>query len=323
MKSVFLDRASMGDGIHLDRLRAAAPALTEYDYTAPEQVAERIADHDIAITNKSRICAETMARCKQLKLIAVTATGLNNIDMEAAHRHGIQVANVQHYATPSIVQHTFSLMLALTTRLVDYHNDVRSGEWARSSNFCLLHHPIRELSGKTLGIVGHGDLGQGVARAASAFGMHVKIAARPGAHYSTDTPAVLESTDSQVERIPLMQLLPQVDVLSLHCLLSPATERLIGAPQLRLMRRDSLLINTARGGLIDEQALADALRERRIGGAGLDVLSEEPPTHPNPLLSGDLPNLIITPHCAWGSCEARQRLLDHTANNIRDFLAGR
>lgn len=312
MKSVILDIASLGDNVHLDTLRKTAPNLTEHDNTAPDQVAERIADHDIVIVNKAKITGETIARCPNLKLIAVTATGVNNIDTDAARARGIEVANVTHYSTGSLVQHTFTLILALTTRLLDYNNDVREGRWAQSENFCLMDHPIRELAGKTLGIVGSGDLGQGVATVAKAFGMHVLIAARPNSPYSTE---------EYLARTPFYDLLPKVDVLSLHCLLSPETQGLIGDKELRLMKRDALLINTARGGLIQEQALADALRERRIGGAGLDVLSEEPPAHPNPLLAGDLPNLIITPHCAWASRESRQRLIDKTALNIRYFLS--
>lgn len=312
MKAVILDIASLGEQVHLDSLRKAAPSLTEYSNTAPDQVAERIGDHDIVVVNKAKINADAIARCPQLKLIAVTATGVNNIDVAAARARGIQVANVTHYSTGSLVQHTFSLMLALTTRLIDYNNDVREGRWAQSPNFCLMDHPIRELAGKTLGIVGSGDLGQAVATVGKAFGMHVQIAARPHTPYSPE---------EYLNRTPFYDLLPKVDVLSLHCLLSPETRELVGERELRLMKPDALLINTARGGLINEQALANALRERRLGGAGLDVLSEEPPVTPNPLLAPDLPNLVITPHCAWASREARQRLIDKTALNIRYFLS--
>lgn len=312
MKAVILDIASLGEQVNLDSLRKAAPSLTEYDNTAPGQVAERIGDHAIAVVNKARITADAMRQCPNLKLIAVTATGINNIDVTAARELGIQVANVTHYSTGSLVQHTFSLILALTTRLIDYNNDVRDGRWAKSENFCLMDHPIRELAGKTLGIVGSGDLGAAVATVGKAFGMHVLIAARPNTPYSPE---------EYLSRTPFYDLLPKVDVLSLHCLLSADTREMIGERELRLMKPDALLINTARGGLIHEQALADALRERRIGGAGLDVLSEEPPVNPNPLLAHDLPNLIITPHCAWASREARQRLIDKTALNIRYFLS--
>lgn len=312
MKAVILDIASLGDNVSLQSLRTAAPLLTEYDNTAPDQVVERIGDHPIVISNKVKINADTLRQCPTLKLIAVTATGVNNVDIEAARQAGIQVANVNHYSTGSLVQHTFSLMLALTTHLIPYTQDVKKGVWKNSSNFCLMHHPITELAGKTLGIVGSGDLGQSVATVAKAFGMHVLVAARP------NTPYPLEE---YLSRTPFYDLLPKVDVLSLHCLLSAETREMIGAPELSLMKASALLINTARGGLINEAALADALQHGRIGGAGLDVLSEEPPVNPNPLLALDLPNLIITPHCAWASREARQRLIDKTALNIRYFLS--
>lgn len=312
MKAVILDIASLGEQVTLTSLRKAAPSLTEYSNTPPALVAERIGDHDIVVVNKVGIRGDVMRQCPRLKLIAVTATGTNNIDLGSARDLGIQVANVTHYSTGSLVQHTFALILALTTRLIDYQNDVRNGLWHSSENFCLMHHPIRELTGKTLGIVGSGDLGLAVSSVGKAFGMHVLIAARPNTPYSPE---------EYLARTPFYDLLPRVDVLSLHCLLSPDTREMIGARELGLMKSDALLINTARGGLINEQALADALRHRQIGGAGLDVLSEEPPVSPNPLLTPDLQNLIITPHCAWASREARQRLIDKTALNIRYFLS--
>jgi glycerate dehydrogenase len=209
-----------------------------------------------------------------------------------------------------VVQHVFALLLALCTRWPDYQQAVREGRWQRASQFCLLDFPIRELAGKTMGIVGYGELGQGVARAAEAFGMRVLVAQRPG---TAETPE---------DRTPLPVLLPQVDVLSLHCPLTPATRGLIGAWELALMRRDAILINTARGGLVDEALLADALRRGALGGAAVDVLSLEPPVTGNPLLAPDIPNLIVTPHCAWGSRESRQRLVEQLAENIDGWLAG-
>jgi glycerate dehydrogenase len=209
-----------------------------------------------------------------------------------------------------VVQHVFALLLALCTRWPDYQQAVGEGRWQRASQFCLLDFPIRELAGKTIGIIGYGELGRGVARVAEAFGMHVLLAQRPG------TVEVLEN------RTPLPVLLPQVDVLSLHCPLTPATRGLIGAWELALMRRDAILINTARGGLVDEALLADALRRGALGGAGVDVLSLEPPVGGNPLLAPDIPHLIVTPHCAWGSRESRQRLVGQLAENIAGFLSG-
>jgi glycerate dehydrogenase len=208
------------------------------------------------------------------------------------------------------VQHVFSLMLALMTHLPDYHRAVAEQRWQGAEQFCLLDFPIRELAGKTLGIIGYGELGKNVARIAEAFGMQVLIAQRPG------------TLEPENGRVPLPMLLPQVDVLSLHCPLTPDTRSLIGTWELALMRRDAILINAARGGIVDETALARALQEGALGGAGVDVLTEEPPTQGNPLLEKGIPNLIVTPHCAWGSREARQRLTGQLVENIAGFLQG-
>jgi glycerate dehydrogenase len=197
----------------------------------------------------------------------------------------------------------------LTRRLREYDGLVRAGAWQRGEQFCLLDFPIRELTGRTLGIVGHGALGRGVARAAAAFGMHVLVANRPAG-------------EREPGRVDLDDLLPAADVLSLHCPLTPATQGLIGAAQLAQMKPDAVLINTARGALVDSTALADALRGRRLGGAAIDVLAEEPPVHGDPLLAGDIPNLVVTPHVAWAALEARQRCLDELAANVEDFRRG-
>jgi glycerate dehydrogenase len=329
MRAVILDIDSLGDDINLDGLRASVPCLTEYGATSHNQVSERVRGHDIVITNKTPISAQTFHDCPELRFIAVTATGLNNIDLPAALAAGVPVANVTHYATGSLVQHTFALMLALATRLPAYDTDVRRGLWHQSPNFCLMHHPIMELEGKTLGIVGYGDLGQAVARAAGAFGMRVLVARRPGQSENpwpfsgpeADNQAPVTASGHPPPRVAFDTLLEQADVVSLHCLLSDQTHHLMGAPQFVRMKRSALLINTARGGLIDEQALGDALRAGQIAGAGLDVVSVEPPVPGNPLLEASLPNLIITPHCAWASLEARQRLIDKTADNLREFVA--
>jgi len=220
------------------------------------------------------------------------------------------VCNVRGYATPAVVQHVFALILALRTRLVDYRRAVADGRWQRSPHFCLLDYPIRELTGSKLGIVGYGELGKAVARVAEAFGMQVLISQRPG---GPERPG----------RLPLHELLHQVDILSLHCPLTPQTQGLIGGEALKLMRPDALLINAARGGIVDEAALASALRAGRLGGAGIDVLTEEPPLRGSPLLETGVPNLIVTPHIAWASRESRQRLVDEVARNIQAFLAGR
>jgi glycerate dehydrogenase len=221
----------------------------------------------------------------------------------------VTVCNCRAYGTPSVAQHTLLLMLALATRLSDYQQAVRTGAWQQASQFCLLDFPIMELQGKTLGLLGHGELGSAVGRLAEAFGMRVLLGALPG-------------RPARGDRLPLEALLPQVDALSLHCPLTDETRHLIGARELARMKPQALLINTARGGLVDEQALATALRAGHLGGAAFDVLSEEPPRHGNPLLDGDIPRLIITPHNAWGSREARQRIVGQLAENALAFFAG-
>lgn len=307
MKAVFLDAITLGHDVDLEPVERVTGNIVKHDATATDQVMERIRGFDTVLVNKVVLTREHFENCPELKTIAVVATGLNNIDQQAARDHGIQVLNVANYGRSTVAQHTMALMLALATRLLDYDRDVRAGRWAQSDMFCLMNHPIMELEGRTLGIVGYGDLGQGVAERAKAFGMNILLGARPG------------QATGEVDghpRIPLDELLPQVDVLSLHCLLTDETRNLIGARELRMMKPNALLINTSRGGLVDEAALADALRAGDIGGAGFDVLTEEPPRNGNPLLAGDIPNLIVTPHSAWASQEARQRIVEITARNL-------
>jgi len=307
MKAVFLDANTLGDDVDLSPIETVTGGLTKHDRTKPEQVLERIRGFDTVLVNKVVLKREHFEACPELKTIAVVATGLNNIDQEAAREHGIKVMKVTNYGRSTVAQHTLALMLALATRLLDYDRDVRAGRWGQSDMFCLMDHPILELEGRTLGVIGYGDLGQGVVERAKAFGMKILLGARPG-----QEPGEVDG----YPRIPLDELLPQVDVLSLHCLLTDETRNLIGTRELEMMKKDALLINTSRGGLVDEQALADALRARVIGGAGFDVLTEEPPRNGNPLLADDIPNLIVTPHSAWASREARQRIVNITANNL-------
>lgn len=307
MRAVFLDAATLGDDVDLEPIRAVVDELVLHDRTSPDQVRDRIAGFDTVLTNKVVLGAPEFAASPDLRRIAVVATGLNNIDLDAARDAGIRVMNVTEYGRPSVAQHTLALILALATRLLDYHRDVQAGRWARSPQFCLMDHPIMELEGRTLGIIGYGDLGQGVAERARAFGMKILLGCRPG-----QAPGEVDG----YPRIPLEELLPQVDVLSLHCLLTDQTRNLIGAAELKKMKPEALLINTSRGGLVHEQALADALRAGTIGGAGFDVLTEEPPRQGNPLLADDIPNLIVTPHSAWASREARQRIVEITAANL-------
>ncbi|HKI75122.1 MAG TPA: NAD(P)-dependent oxidoreductase, partial [Pseudomonadales bacterium] len=237
--------------------------------------------------------------------------GVNNVDLAAAAARGITVSNAVGYATPSVVQHTLSLILALANSLVPYVEDVRAGRWQQSKVFCLLDHPITELSGKCLGIVGYGELGSNVARVAAAFGMEVLISARPGANVVGEG------------RIAFDEILARADYVSLHCPLTPENENLIDADALQKMKPTAALINTARGGLVNSQDLLDALEHGSIGGAAIDVLRKEPPgAEPEPLLSARLPNLLVTPHNAWGARETRQRLVAQMRENIDGFLSG-
>ena len=310
MLGVFLDRDTMGPGdLDFSPLTRTLAQWRWYPKTAPQDVGQRIDGAEVVVVNKVVLDAPCLARSEALQLVCVAATGTNNVDLEAAARLNVTVCNVRGYGTATVAQHVFALVLALSTHLFDYQQAVRRGRWQACEQFCFLDYPIRELAGKTLGIVGYGDLGRAVARIGEAFGMEVLIAARPGRQATR-------------ERYALASLLPRVDVLSLHCPLTPQTRGLIGGDELALMKRDALLINTARGGIVDELALVDALRSGRIGGAGIDVLTSEPPVSGNPLLVSDIPNLLVTPHVAWGSREARQRIVALVAQNISDFLAG-
>ncbi len=307
----FLDQDTVDRGdLDFSLLRRVLPAWRLYDAGASVPVPERVAGAAVVVSNKVVMDEALLAGAPELKLVCVAATGTNNVDLDAAVRLGIRVCNVRAYATPAVVQHVFGLILALTTRLMDYRRAVSDGRWQRSPYFCLLDFPIRELAGRRLGVVGFGELGRGVARVAKAFGMEVMIAQRPG------------TEGARPGRVPLRELLSRVDVLSLHCPLTPETRGLIGPRELGLMRPDALLINTARGGIVDETALAAALQGGRLGGAGVDVLVREPPVDGSPLLDPEIPNLIVTPHVAWASRESRQRLLDEVALNIEAFLGG-
>jgi glycerate dehydrogenase len=311
MKAIFLDYATVSFHGDLDpaSLQRALPALELRDHTPQPDVARAIAGAEVVLVNKLRLTREIIEGAPNLRLIALAATGTNNVDLDAARERSVAVCNLRDYCTASVVQHVFGVLLLLTQKLREYDALVRSGAWQRGEQFCLLDYPIRELTGRKLGIVGYGTLGRGVARAAQVFGLEVLVANRPGG-------------DRTPGRVDLDELLPQVDVLSLHCPLSPATTGLIGARQLELMKPDAVLINTARGALIDSQALADALRAGGLGGAAIDVLPQEPPVDGNPLLAGDIPNLIVTPHIAWAAREARQRCIDEMAANVEDFRRG-
>jgi len=310
MKAVFLDYGTMGSGLDLSELESLVTELTLFDDTGNDDVADRIADVDIVFTNKVRLTRERLERSPKLKLIALTATGTDNIDTECARQRGIGVANIRDYCTQSVVEHVFGVLLTLTHSLNRYHNAVRDGDWQQSTEFCMLSFPIRELSAMTFGIVGYGSLGQGVARIAREFESRVLVSARPG----TD--------DVPDDRVAFDEVLAASDVISLHCPLTDTTRNLFGPGQFRAMRNDAILINTARGGLIDSQALVDALTSGEIAGAAIDVLPNEPPVHGDPLLDYAGNNLIVTPHIAWATDKARQNAIDELAANTKAFLEG-
>ena len=311
MRGVLLDRASIDNGdLDLSHLETSLDDWSFFDNSNGDQVIERLQGASVAVCNKVLLDEHVMSAVPELDLICVTATGVNNIDLEAAHRRGIAVANVTAYATASVIQHVFALILALRTRMFEYQRALKAGKWQQSPFFCLLDYPITELAGQTLGIIGHGELGQAVARVAEAFGMHVLVSARPGSDVVPD------------DRVSVEMLLIEADIVSLHCPLDTNTQNLIGKSELALMKPGALLINTARGGIVDEAALLQALEDESIAGAGVDVIDREPPVNGNVLLEANLPNLIVTPHIAWASLQSRQRLMDEVAENIRAYMEG-
>ncbi|MCW9056288.1 MAG: D-2-hydroxyacid dehydrogenase [Gammaproteobacteria bacterium] len=309
-QGIFLDVNSMGsDDLDFSLLNQQLKRLDLRSLSAADEIKEDLTAYDVIITNKVNLSRQCLENNRHIKLICVAATGTNNIDLQAAADLGIKTCNVTGYAGPSVVQHVFSLILALQTRLLELTDAVRRGEWSRSPYFSLLDYPVHELAGKTLGIVGYGDLGRAVSRVAEALGMKILIAKR---NYQ----------DDRAGRVSLNEMLPLVDVLSLHCPLTKETENLIDVEEFELMKSSAIIINTARGGIINEKALLNALQRHQIAAAGIDVLTVEPPPEDHPLLSIKSNNLIITPHVAWASQESRQRLLNEIALNIKAFNAG-
>jgi glycerate dehydrogenase len=281
-----------------------------HDVTPDADIPARMAGAHMVLTNKLRISRALIEANPQLRFVGVSATGTNNVDLEAAREHTVAVCNVRDYCSRSVMQHVLAVILAHTHRVREFSRLAVDGSWSRTPQFTMLNYPIRELSGRVLGIVGYGALGRAVAQGAqAALDMRVMIAGRPG---QAAAPG----------RVDLDVLLREADVLSLHCPLTPETTNLISTRELGLMKRDALLVNTARGGLIDSAALVAALRNGTIGGAAIDVLPQEPPVDGNPLVDPSIPNLILTPHIAWAAKEARQRCLDEVAANIADFLKG-
>jgi glycerate dehydrogenase len=282
----------------------------EHGETLPEQIVERLRDATIAICNKLPLREPELSRLPQLKLIAVAATGVDNVDLDYCKSNGIAVCNTRNYARHSLPEHVLMLMLALRRNLFRYTQDVKAGKWQQAKQFCLLDHTIRDLHGSTLGVVGYGFLGQGVAALAQCVGMEVLLAERKNA------------TRIREGRVSFGEVLQRSDAVTLHCPLNEDTRNLIAEKEFQAMKRSALLINTARGGLVNEAELIRALQEGVIAGAAFDVLSREPPSAGNILLDAVLPNLIVTPHVAWASREAMQTLADQLVDNIEAFIRG-
>lgn len=284
--------------------------LSSYSTTEAHETLERIRGADIVITNKVVISAQAFAENPQLKLVAVTATGVNNVDVEAAKQNGTAVCNIRAYGNESVAEHAFMMMITLMRNLPAYQRDVAAGLWENSPFFCHLGAPMRDLNGKTLAIFGRGNIGKTLATYAQAFKMNVVFAEHKNAQSVRDG------------YVPFDEAIRSADVVSLNCPLTPQTANMIGETELQQMKPGAILINCGRGGLVDEAALVAALKYGQIGGAGFDVLTQEPPRDGNPLLKARLPNLIVTPHIAWASQEAANRLFDILLDNINRFVAG-
>lgn len=310
LNAVILDETSFNPGdLDLSNLLTLNNNWQRYESTTKEQYLERLQNIHIAVANKVVFDKILLEQLPDLKVILLTATGMDNIDLDYCKAHQISVYNVSDYGTPSVSQHVFSLLLALFTSLNAYQTMTRNGKWSQSEHFSSLQYPIRELSGKTIGLIGYGTLAKGVEKLALAFEMKVLIAARTGSISAPDG------------RVLIDDLLPQVDVLSVHCPLTPLTNKLINRAFLEKMKSNAVLINTARGAVVDNAELAQALRDGVIAGAGIDVLEQEPPPADHPLLAADIPNLILTPHVAWAAVEARQRVIEKVADNLKHWLS--
>lgn len=304
---VFLERNTF----NVDFRRPAFPhEWFEFGETSEAEVVQRLRGASIVICNKFPLRSETLVQLPALRLIAVAATGVDNVDLEFCHLKGIVVCNTRGYAVNSLPEHALMLMLALRRNLIAYRADIEAGRWHEANRFCLLDHSIRDLQGAKIGIVGYGTLGQSMARLAQAIGMEVLVAERRNSEHEREG------------RTSFAEVLRRCDVISLHCPLTDATKNMIGIEELRLMKPEAILINTARGGLVDEVALVEALTTGQIAGAGIDVLRVEPPREGNALLEAKLPNLIVTPHNAWASHQAMRSLADQLVENLEAFVRG-
>jgi glycerate dehydrogenase len=310
MTAVILDYSTMGPDLDLAPLTELLPDLEVFDATPDELVTERIGNAEFVFVNKIRLTRERLQAAANLRFIGLTATGTDNVDLDIARRHGVAVCNIRGYCSRSVTEHVFGVLLMLTHNLHRYDALARSGAWQKASDFCMLDFPVRELSSMTLGIVGYGELGRSVAATARHFGMDVIVAARPGTDHVPGG------------RVALPDLLRRCDVITLHCPLNADTRHLLGRNEFEAMKTSAILINTARGGLVDSAALVDALDRGEIGAAAIDVLAEEPPVNGDPLLAYDGNNLIVTPHIAWSTDLARQNAIDELAENVRSFLDG-
>ena len=308
---VFLDRDTISPETVLRPL-AFPHELQVYDRTTAEEVAGRIAEAEVVITNKAPVREAALAGASSLKLIAVAATGTDVVDVKAASARGITVSNIRNYAGNTVPEHTFALILALRRSIIPYRQSVGQGRWREAAQFCYFDYPIRDLAGATLGVIGDGVLGKAVAKLGEAFGMNVLFSDYKG------------TTGMGPLYTPFLEVLRRSDVITLHLPLMPSTRNLIGTAEFAAMERKPLLINTARGGLVDEAALVVALRSGQISGAGFDVVTTEPPPDDHPLVELlELPNFILTPHVAWASQEAIQGLADQLIDNVEAFWAGR
>jgi glycerate dehydrogenase len=309
MKVVFLDRETLGEGIDLSGLISLGE-YREYPLTSKDEVFDRVREAEIIITNKVYFGKQQLDAAPKLKLICLSATGYNNVDLEEAKKRGIIVANVKDYSTESVAQTVFAYIFAFENRVKDYDDEVKTGTWARSPYFTFYKYDFEELRTKTIGIIGYGNIGKRVSEIAKAFGMKVMIAkSNPNKNYNDEN------------RKNINEVLEKSDIITVHTPLNDSTKGLISRKELNIMKKNSIIINTARGGIVDEEALYEALLKKDIKGAACDVLTEEPPKSGNKLMNLD--NIIITPHVAWASIQSRQTLVEGIVKNIEKYLQGK